>query len=72
MSSTPHLDKIIAAISNPKCAKDVPLLQEALQIYNKWIADLNSLTTKGKQRVGEMVKLLNEYKDTFEIDIIMH
>jgi hypothetical protein len=71
MSATPHGDKLRAALSNPKCAGDVPLLQEALQLYNKWIADFSSLTTKGKQRVEELVKLLNEYKDSFEVDLVM-
>lgn len=71
MATSPHLDKLNAALSNPKCAEDVPLLNEAKELYTKWTTVLNSLTGKGKTRVVEMVRLLNEYKDTFEVELIM-
>ena len=38
--------------------------------YNKWIAATSSLTTAGRERVGQMVSLLNEYKDFLEVDLI--
>lgn len=71
MVTTPHLDKLVAAVSNPKCAEDVPLLQEAVQIYRKWIDDLSAVAGKGKDGVVEMVRLLNEYKDLFEVELVM-
>lgn len=71
MSQTPHLGKLNAAIRNPKCRKDVTLLQQALRLYEKWVSDLNALTSSGRERVREMVALLNEYKDTFEIEMVM-
>ncbi len=70
MPKTPHKDKLLAAIENPKCQADVLLLKEALQAYQIWVANLNSLQNKGKERVFEMVKLLNEYKDFVEVDLI--
>ena len=69
--TTPHLDKLDAAVSNPKCAQDVPLLEEAKGLHSNWVSELDGLTSHGKQRVIEMVRLLNEYKDTFEVDLVM-
>jgi len=72
MSLTPHRDKILAAIKNPKCPDDDKmLLQEALSIYDEWKKKLHSLTSKGQKRVREMVELLNWYKDLFEVELIM-
>lgn len=70
MSLTPHKDKIIAAISNPKCSTDKKLLGEVLERYNSWTASIKTLTSKKKERVGQMVDLLNEYKNFLEVDII--
>lgn len=70
MSLTPHHDKIVAAISNPKCKDDKILLEEVLERYKDWIGLTHSLKSKGKARVGQMVDFLNEYKDFLEVDII--
>ena len=69
--TTPHLDKLDAAISNPKCAQDVPLLEEAKELHSDWVYKMDALASYGKQRVIEVVRLLNEYKDTFEVDLVM-
>lgn len=71
MSAKPHLDKLNAALANPKCVEDIPLLNEAEALYKKWVAALNALTSHGKQRVVEMVRVLNEYKDAFEVELVM-
>jgi len=70
MDSTPHKDKLIAAISNPKANGDVKLLKEALVAYQTWISKTNALTSTGQTRINEMTALLNEYKDYLEIDLI--
>lgn len=70
MLKTPHKEKLLATIENPKCKADISLLEEALQAYQIWVTNLNSLQTKGKERVFEMVKLLNNYKDFLEVDLI--
>lgn len=71
MSSTPHKEKLVAAIQNPKCSlKDVGLLKDALRAYEEWIAKLCGLRSMGKQRIGEMTQLLNAYKDFLEVDLI--
>jgi len=71
MAQTPHLDKLNAALTNPKCVKDKQLLREAVQLYNEWMTHLSEPTSTGKARVEEMVKWLNWYKDQFEVDLVM-
>lgn len=70
MPKTPHREKLLAAIANPKCKEDVPILNAALEAYEQWMEKLNSLTSNGKQKVLEMTHLLNEYKDFLEVDLI--
>ena len=72
MSLSPHKDKLYAALSNQKCPrKDKELIQQALDVYVEWIDRLNDLTSNGKNRVEEMVELLNWYKNQFEVEFIM-
>ncbi len=70
MSLTPHYEKLKAAISNPKCQDDKLLLEEALERYKDWLREMASINTSGKERVNQMVDLLNDYKDFLEVDII--
>jgi hypothetical protein len=71
MASTPHKEKLTAAVANPKCdAKDVALLKEALKAYERWIAGMSGLKSSGQDRVRDMTRLLNEYKDFLEVELI--
>ncbi|MCK5525345.1 MAG: Bpu10I family restriction endonuclease [Thiomargarita sp.] len=70
MSLTPHKDKVVAAISNPKCVADKNLLEEILERYESWAISINSLTSTKRERVEQMVERLNEYKDFLEVDVI--
>lgn len=70
MPRTPHKDKLLAAIANPKSRADAPILQQALAAYETWIADMTALNTTGKQRVLDMTHLLNIYKDRLEVELI--
>jgi hypothetical protein len=70
MSKTPHKEKLIAALENPKTNGDTDLLKEALSGYEYWISKLVSLSTKGEERIIEMTSLLNGYKDFLEVDLI--
>lgn len=70
MSKTPHKEKLLAAINNPKANNDRSLLQDAYKAYEHWISQLFSLSSKGNKRVIEMTGLLNEYKDYIEVDLI--
>ena len=60
MPKTPHKEKLLAAIANPKCKNDAPILRTALEEYENWIKELDSLTSSGKQKVMEMTNLLNQ------------
>lgn len=69
--TTPHLEKLNAAIENSKTpAADKSLLREAKAEYKKWISGLKALKSKDRERVKEMVGLLNAYKDKLEVDFI--
>ncbi|MEW5957582.1 MAG: Bpu10I family restriction endonuclease [Chloroflexota bacterium] len=70
MPKTPHKEKLLAAMANPKCKDDLPLLNEALRSYQEWVNKIGSLTTTGRQRIYDMTHLLNEYKDYLEVDLI--
>lgn len=70
MSSTPHKEKLLAAIENPKSNGDVALLKEALAAYDVWITQTKALTSTGQARINEMTALLNGYKDVLEVDLI--
>lgn len=70
MGNTPHREKLLAAISNPKSVADVPLLTDALAAYDVWIAKTKALNSIGQLRIAEMTALLNEYKDFLEVDLI--
>lgn len=71
MANTPHKEKLMAAIVNPKCdSNDVALLKDALGAYEDWTSRLSNLTTTGKNRIVEMTGLLNSYKDFLEVDLI--
>lgn len=67
---TPHKEKLLAAIDNPKALEDVAILKEALAAYENWISKMLALTSTGKQKVNEMTALLNEYKDILEVELI--
>src|SRR5215213_6895079 len=72
MPRTPHKDKLLAAIGNSKSRNDVPLLREAVEAYEAWIRELDSVATTGKQKVLDLTRLLNEYKDLLEVELIAH
>ena len=72
MAQTPHKDKLTAALNNPKCTeKDKGILSEALQAYQNWIEQIEELQSTGHERVVELTRLLNEYKDILEVDLII-
>ncbi len=69
---TPHKDKLLAAISNPKSASaDKEILKHCLARYETWVRDMKSLSSTGEERVRELTRLLNAYKDDLEVELIM-
>jgi hypothetical protein len=67
---TPHLDKIKAALNNPKSNADLEILKEIHNEYNLWTKKMDNLKSKGDEKVKDLVKLLNEYKDKVEVNLI--
>jgi len=71
MPQAPHKDKLLAAIQNPKCEQDdVDILKECLHLYEQWASAVANVRTTGKERVLELTKLLNNYKDGFEVELL--
>jgi hypothetical protein len=70
-TTTPHKEKLEAAIRNPKCGdSDRDLLSRAVQYYTEWRKATLDITSKGADKVREMTRLLNQYKDQLEVDLI--
>ncbi len=69
-NNTPHKEKLLAAIENPKARQDLDILREAFAGYEAWIKKLEQLKTTGIDRINEMTNLLNQYKDFLEVDLI--
>ena len=71
MPQTPHKDKLVAALGNPKCEKaDIDVLKSCLARYEKWIAVMAAVKATGKERVTELTRLLNAYKDDLEVELL--
>jgi hypothetical protein len=66
-----HFDKLNAAIANAKMpASDLTLLREGLVAYKHWIREMAALQSRGHDRVTELVRLLNQYKNYLEVQLI--
>lgn len=70
MIQSPHKDKLIAAINNPKAFEDRDLLKEACCAYQQWLYRMSILTSTGDQYLADLVSLLNDYKDNLEVELI--
>jgi len=69
--ATPHFDKLKAALENPKCKNDLQVINKIFSLYIEWISKMDCISSKGKERVEEMVALLNWYKNQLEVELIM-
>ena len=68
---TPHKSKLEELLVNQKLPEgDVPRVEAALRRYDKWIDDMTTLTTVGEDKVRDLVRLLNEYKRSVEVDLV--
>ena len=67
-----HGEKIVSAISNDKLPPiDIPRLENALNRYDAWISNLNSVTGKDlDDLITKLVDLLNEYKMFIDVELI--
>ncbi|RLG20454.1 hypothetical protein DRN74_05465 [Candidatus Micrarchaeota archaeon] len=70
--TTPHREKLLKALKNPKCpAADKKLLERALVLYEEWVENMKNLSTKGQRRIVEMTELFNSYKYSLEVELIL-
>lgn len=71
--STPHLNKILAAINNPKASdEDRALLEEIRDRYREWAVALDAVIPgeEPHARVLRQAKLLNDYKFFVEVECV--
>ncbi|GFP31649.1 hypothetical protein HKBW3S34_02570, partial [Candidatus Hakubella thermalkaliphila] len=55
MIQTPHKDKPIAAMNNPKCnSKDKDIIAEAQKAYEFWVSEMDRISSTGKERVVQL------------------
>lgn len=69
--STPHLDKLNAALQNKKMPEyEIPRLTETIQRYNQWIQGMNEVEEDRDHIVSELVRLFNDYKFYIDFELI--
>lgn len=67
----PHYSKLRELLANTKLpAADKQRVEETVDRYRRWVADMDSLTSEGDRRIRELVELLNQYKFSVEFDLI--
>lgn len=68
---TPHGDKLRELRTNGKLpAEDLPRVERQIEIYEAWINSMINLTSTGESKVADLVRLLNDYKRSIELDLI--
>jgi len=68
---TPHYDKIIACLKNPRLPDaDRERVQEAVNKYQQWIQALESVEQGHPDTVQKLVEATNQYKRFIELDLI--
>lgn len=67
-----HGEKIVAVIESDKVPKtDIPRLEKALGVYDKWVKDLNSVEANTlDELVIKMVSILSDYKYYIDVNLI--
>ncbi|HDO27327.1 MAG TPA: Bpu10I family restriction endonuclease [Bacteroidetes bacterium] len=61
---------VLELINEMNCFIIIDKSERAFKAYEKWIDDLNKLTSKGEKRIEEMTTLLNAYKDYLVVELI--
>jgi hypothetical protein len=67
----PHEKKLMALLENENLPQpDFPRVEDAVLRYKTWITAMDALDLEGAALITELVRLLNEYKRSIEIDLI--
>lgn len=70
---TPHLDKLNAALVNPKVPDtEIPRLEEAIIQYKNWIDEMTSLNGSVNENVIKAITLFNDYKLYIDLELIFN
>lgn len=68
---TVHGDKLHALLANPKLpAEDVSLVEQTLDQYQHWRAQSLAVTGNTRQKIEQLVELLNTYKHYLDLTLI--
>ncbi|HAX76999.1 MAG TPA: Bpu10I family restriction endonuclease [Cyanobacteria bacterium UBA11372] len=68
---TPHYDKLIACLNNPRLPNaDKERVEEAVNKYQQWIQALESVEQGRHDSVEKLVEATNQYKRFIELDLI--
>ncbi|MGO9212142.1 MAG: Bpu10I family restriction endonuclease [Terriglobales bacterium] len=68
---TPHLDKLSALLENEKLPEaDKARVIRSVENYKKWIASLDAVTGSPAERIAQLVKLLNDYRFSIDVELI--
>ncbi|KQT71997.1 Bpu10I family restriction endonuclease [Microbacterium sp. Leaf436] len=68
---TPHGDKLRELLTNAKLpSEDRPRVERQIAVYESWINAMIQLSSTGESKVEDLVRLLNEYKRSVELDLI--
>ncbi|MBD1921772.1 Bpu10I family restriction endonuclease [Microcoleus sp. FACHB-831] len=68
---TPHYDKLIACLKNPRLPEaDKERVEEAVTRYRQWIQKLEAVEQGGPDTLEELVGATNKYKRFIELDLI--
>lgn len=67
-----HGEKLVAALNSEKLPKeDKPRLEQAIAVYDKWVADMHAVDCNTVDKIVEsMVSLLNAYKTFIDLELI--
>jgi hypothetical protein len=67
----PHEKKLTALLANESLPSvDVSRVRDAIQRYKSWIKAMDALDLEGDELLNGLVRLLNEYKRSVEVDLI--
>lgn len=68
---TPHFEKLVATLANEKLPDvDKPRIEQAIDRYHQWIKSLDAAAKSAENPVQELVRLLNEYRNFIDIELV--
>jgi len=68
---TPHLEKLNAALLNPKLpASDKPRIEQAIERYHEWVGGLARSCREPEDPLSHLLTRLDEYKRHIDLEVI--